>query len=130
MIDDTIIDNDEFDDDGFEDEEIDEISTDDVPSSQQRRSRRVGGGVPGKGPQRRQRSSFGRRQKVCDFCIDRNVKINYKDYQILRRYLTGHGKIRPRRQTGTCARHQRALAREVKRARHIALLPFVGGDID
>lgn len=52
--------------------------------------------------------------------------INYKLVEVLRRYVTDEGKIRPRRQTGVCAKHQRALAREVKRARHIALLPFAG----
>lgn len=75
----------------------------------------------------RRRSSFRRyrgRPKVCDFCVDKDYKINYKDYEKLRRYLTEHGKIRPRRQTGVCAKHQRTLAREIKRARHLALLPF------
>jgi small subunit ribosomal protein S18 len=66
------------------------------------------------------------RRRVCQFCTDRSVKINYKNYELLRRYLTDAGKIRPRRQTGTCARHQRQLAREIKKARHLALLPFTG----
>jgi small subunit ribosomal protein S18 len=52
--------------------------------------------------------------------------MDYKDTDLLKRYITEGGKIRPRRQTGTCARHQRVLAREIKRARHIALLPFSG----
>jgi small subunit ribosomal protein S18 len=51
--------------------------------------------------------------------------IDYKQQDVLRRYVTEHGRIRPRRQTGTCAKHQRGLARAVKQARHIALLPFV-----
>lgn len=51
--------------------------------------------------------------------------IDYKDSDMLRRYITEHGRIRPRRQTGTCARHQRRLARAIKRARHLAMLPFV-----
>jgi small subunit ribosomal protein S18 len=51
--------------------------------------------------------------------------VDYKDTDTLRRYITEHGRIRPRRQTGTCARHQRSLARAIKRARHLALLPFV-----
>jgi len=68
------------------------------------------------------------RPKICQFCADKNVTIDYKQVDILRRYVTEEGKIRPRRQTGTCARHQRELAREIKRARHLALLPFVGED--
>ena len=57
------------------------------------------------------------------------AKIDYKDHDMLRRYLTDRAKIRPRRQTGTCAKHQRALARAIKRARHLALLPFTGEHI-
>jgi small subunit ribosomal protein S18 len=64
------------------------------------------------------------RPKFCQFCADKSIKINYKDVEMLKRMVTEDGKIRPRRQTGTCALHQRALAREIKRARHIALLPF------
>lgn len=65
------------------------------------------------------------RPKICAFCTDKNLKINYKQGDMLRRYVTEEGKIRPRRQTGTCAKHQRELAVAVKRARQIALLPFV-----
>ena len=66
------------------------------------------------------------RPRVCQFCTDKSVKIDYKQAELLRRFLTDEGKIRPRRQTGTCAKHQRELARAIKRARHIALLPFTG----
>ena len=66
------------------------------------------------------------RPKLCQFCADKNISIDYKQIDMLRRFVTEEGKIRPRRQTGTCARHQRELARAVKRARHIALLPFTG----
>jgi small subunit ribosomal protein S18 len=52
--------------------------------------------------------------------------IDYKQAEVLRRFITEDGKIRPRRQTGTCAKHQRELARAIKRARHLALLPFTG----
>lgn len=72
------------------------------------------------------RRRFTGRAKVCTFCVDKNSRIDYKDYDTLRRYITDRAKIRPRRQTGTCAKHQRALARAIKRARHLALLPFVG----
>jgi small subunit ribosomal protein S18 len=65
------------------------------------------------------------RPKICQFCADKNITIDYKQIDILRRFVTEEGKIRPRRQTGTCARHQRELAGAVKRARHLALLPYV-----
>lgn len=65
-----------------------------------------------------------RRAKICTFCVEDVTEIDYKEADTLRRFLTERGKIRPRRQTGTCAKHQRALARAVKRARHLALLPF------
>jgi small subunit ribosomal protein S18 len=70
-----------------------------------------------------------RRSKICNFCLDKIVEVPYKDGDLLRRYLTDRGKIRPRRQTGTCAKHQRSLARAVKRARHLALLPFTAEHI-
>lgn len=66
------------------------------------------------------------RPRVCQFCTDRNVVIDFKQVDMLRRYITEDGKIRPRRQTGTCAKHQRALARAIKRARHLAMLPYTG----
>ena len=65
------------------------------------------------------------RPKICQFCADKNIVIDYKQIDILRRFVTEEGKIRPRRQTGTCARHQRELAGAIKRARHLALLPYV-----
>jgi small subunit ribosomal protein S18 len=64
------------------------------------------------------------RPKICQFCADKNSLIDYKQVDMLRRFVTEDGKIRPRRQTGTCARHQRELARAIKRARHLALLPY------
>ena len=66
------------------------------------------------------------RDRQCRFCTNPNLKIDYKDIETLSRFISDHGKIRSRRQTGTCAKHQRQLAREVKRARHLALLPFTG----
>lgn len=66
------------------------------------------------------------RPRVCHFCTDPSIQIDYKQAEALRRFITEEGKIRPRRQTGTCAKHQRQLARAIKRARHIALLPFTG----
>ena len=66
------------------------------------------------------------RPRECQFCTDKGLTIDYKNTDTLRRYIMENGKIRPRRQTGTCAKHQRELARAIKRARHIALLPFTG----
>jgi len=64
------------------------------------------------------------RPKICQFCADKNTAIDYKQADFLRRFVTEDGKIRPRRQTGTCANHQRERATAIKRARHLALLPF------
>jgi small subunit ribosomal protein S18 len=69
---------------------------------------------------------FYSQPRVCQFCTDRSAKIDYKQTETLRRYVTESGKIRPRRQSGACAKHQRELARAIKRARHLALLPFTG----
>ena len=66
-----------------------------------------------------------RRKKVCAFCVDKVEHIDFKDTAKLRRYLSERGKILPRRTTGTCAMHQRQLTVAIKRARHIALLPYV-----
>ena len=68
---------------------------------------------------------FSRRRKVCPFCADKTSYIDYKDSRVLRRYITERGKIVPRRISGTCARHQRELAVGIKRARHIAFLPYL-----
>ena len=65
-----------------------------------------------------------RRRKVCSFCADKTVVIDYKEVNRLRRYLSERAKIEPRRKTGTCAAHQRELAIALKRARHVALLPY------
>lgn len=65
------------------------------------------------------------RVKVCRFCEDKALVIDYKNERVLRRFVTERGKIIPRRMTGTCARHQRVLMRAIKQARHIALMPYV-----
>ncbi len=79
-------------------------------------------------PRRRRPEGYSRkytpRRKVCNFCADKISYIDYKDLARLRRLLSDRGKIDPRRKTGTCALHQRALALAVKRARHMALLPY------
>lgn len=65
------------------------------------------------------------KKKVCQFCADKAMTIDYKDVAKLRRYTSERSKILPRRVTGTCAKHQRLLTVAIKRARHIALLPYV-----
>lgn len=66
------------------------------------------------------------KKKVCTFCVDKVENIDYKDVNKLRKFVTEKGKILPRRQTGVCAEHQRALTEAIKRARIMALLPFKG----
>lgn len=65
------------------------------------------------------------RRKICMFCVDKVEHINYKDTAKLRKYVSERGKIVPRRISGACAKHQRQLTEAIKRARHIALLPYV-----
>jgi small subunit ribosomal protein S18 len=77
----------------------------------------------------RRRGRFIPRRKVCAFCVDHIDFIDYKDPSRLRRYVSERGKIEPRRKTGTCARHQRTLTQAIKRARHVALLPFTAAHI-
>ncbi|MBQ1326750.1 MAG: 30S ribosomal protein S18 [Eubacterium sp.] len=71
------------------------------------------------------RRPMRRRRKVCVFCSDKNQGIDYKDVNLLRKYISERGKILPRRITGNCAKHQRELTVAVKRARQIALIPYV-----
>ena len=71
------------------------------------------------------RGTGRKRKKVCQFCVDKCEHIDYKDTAKLRRYVTERGKIVPRRISGNCAKHQRQLTTAIKRARIIALLPFV-----
>jgi len=66
------------------------------------------------------------RRKICRFCADASITIDYKNSKTLKYFITERGKIIPRRISGTCAKHQRLLTREIKRARTIAMLPFVG----
>ena len=65
------------------------------------------------------------KKKVCMFCADKNLVIDYKDADKLKRFVSEKGKILPRRVTGLCAKHQREITVAIKRARHIALLPYI-----
>lgn len=76
---------------------------------------RGGGGFGGKRP----------RRKICAFCVDKVEYIDYKDASKLKRYVSERAKIVPRRVTGTCAKHQRKLTLAIKKARHIAIMPYV-----
>ncbi|KPK21846.1 MAG: 30S ribosomal protein S18 [Dehalococcoidia bacterium SM23_28_1] len=78
---------------------------------------------------RRPRGRYGRRRKVCMFCVEHVTAIDYKDVGRLRRFLSDRGRIEPRRKLGTCAKHQRALSQALKRARHLALLPYTAEHI-
>ena len=71
------------------------------------------------------RRPMHRRKKVCVFCGKENNEIDYKDVAKLKKYVSERGKILPRRITGNCAKHQRALTVAIKRARHLALMPYV-----
>lgn len=73
----------------------------------------------------RPRGGRGGRRKVCSFCVDKVEHIDYKDVPRLRKYINDRAKIIPRRVTGTCAHHQRQLTVAIKRARQVALIPFV-----
>jgi small subunit ribosomal protein S18 len=81
---------------------------------------------PGHKPTRKRKRRVYHRRKVCRFCADSSIIIDYKDSKTLKYFITERGKIIPRRITGTCATHQRSLTLAIKRARSIALLPFVG----
>jgi small subunit ribosomal protein S18 len=90
-------------------------------------------GAPGPRPERPRRRGGGGgrvgRRRVCACCVDRIKFIDYKEPARLRRYISDRGKIEPRRKTGTCAGHQRMLTMALKRARHMALLPFTAEHI-
>ena len=73
----------------------------------------------------RRRGNGMRRKKVCQFCADKAETIDYKDVDKRKKYVTERGKILPKRITGTCAMHQREVTKAVKRARIVALLPYV-----
>jgi small subunit ribosomal protein S18 len=75
------------------------------------------------------RPKYVSKPKVCLFCVQKKDHIDYKDASLLRRYISDRGKIEPRRRNGNCAKHQRALAQAIKRARHLALLPYTSAHV-
>jgi len=81
-------------------------------------------GGPDRGGPRGPRRYGGGRRKVCRFCADHLEGLDYKDISRLRMYISERGKIEPRRKTGTCMKHQRLVATAIKRARHLALIPY------
>jgi small subunit ribosomal protein S18 len=80
---------------------------------------------PADKPSAAPRRAFARRRKVCKFCQEKIEYIDYKDPKLLLPFVPERGKIQPRRISGTCASHQRKLARAIKRARQLALIPYV-----
>ncbi|MBI4267228.1 MAG: 30S ribosomal protein S18 [Chloroflexi bacterium] len=76
-------------------------------------------------PARLGRPRYVPSRKVCSFCASKTNELDYKDTEKLHNFVSERGKISPRRRTGTCAKHQRIVARAVKRARHLALLPYI-----
>ncbi len=96
------------------------MTTTAAPPAQGRPAPR-GGPRPGGRP----RGRYAPRRRVCAFCVEHVKTIDYKDVDRLRRYLSDRAKIEPTRRSGVCAKHQRALTTAIKRARHLALLPFV-----
>lgn len=126
-------DNDDLEDDDEIEEEPEEEPTR-APAQAAPPPRPYRGAPQDRGPRRQDRPDRGGqgrfrrpRRKVCSFCVDKVTHINYKEVDTLRRFVDNHGKIIPRRKTGTCAKHQRRLALAVKQARHLALLPFAAG---
>ena len=83
------------------------------------------GGGKGAGGERGARRGFFRRRRVCKFCAEKIDYVNYKDVKLLAPFIPERGKIQPRRISGTCATHQRALQTAIKRARQLALIPYV-----
>ncbi len=84
---------------------------------------------PNRPSEGRSRSRYVTRRKFCSFCAEKVESIDYKEPAKLRGYISDRGKIVPRHRTGTCAKHQRALTVAIKRARHLALLPYVSAHV-
>jgi len=94
------------------------------PAEGERGRRFAGGGARGAGGEERPRYSGGRRRRVCIMCADKIKVVDYKNVNFLRRFVSDRARIETRRKSSACAKHQRALARAIKRARHLALIPY------
>ncbi|MDH3974892.1 MAG: 30S ribosomal protein S18 [Deltaproteobacteria bacterium] len=99
-------------------------SQDSRPAGRPAGGRPAGGRPAGGRPQQGGRRRFYARRKFCRFCANKDIKIDYRDSDLLRNFITERGKIVPRRISGTCAPHQRKLAEAIKRARNLALIPL------
>ncbi len=104
-------------------------ATGSAPAPHQHRERKFGDRGRPRGDREDGEGGYGKqarfKRKSCRFCANKNLAIDYKDADLLNKFITDRGKILPRRITGNCARHQRLVARQIKRARIIAILPFV-----
>ncbi|MCL0099794.1 30S ribosomal protein S18 [Dehalococcoidia bacterium] len=88
-------------------------------------SQRTGGGSGGgPGGARRGRPRYFPRRKVCGFCVDHITHIDYKNLNVIRRFVSEQSKIESRRKSGVCSKHQRSLSTAIKRARHLGMVPF------
>ena len=103
-------------------ERFEETNTEDWETEEETQSTRASARSRRRPSQRGTRRP--RRPRQCAFCVSKVSGVDYKQVNLLLPYVMERGKIRPRRQTGLCAKHQRRLARAIKRARHLALLPF------
>jgi len=92
-----------------------------------KRPRRGEGGGEGEGPAGRKAYH---RKRVCRYCAEPDISIDYKDAKALRPFITERGKILPRRMSGACAKHQREIATAIKRARNLAIIPFTAVSMD
>ncbi|HEU4759196.1 MAG TPA: 30S ribosomal protein S18 [Dehalococcoidia bacterium] len=86
-------------------------------------------GEASQGEERPRRRGRGGRRRACLMCVEKMPRVDYKDVNLLRRFISERARIDTRRKTSCCAKHQRALARAIKRARHLALLPYTPGHI-
>ena len=114
--------------------DIDEITVDARPPGDFERPRRPSfdAGSPGRGAvgdDDRARRGGGRRRRVCIMCADKIKVVDYKNASFLRRFVSDRGRIDTRRRTSACAKHQRAISRAIKRARHLALIPYTAEHI-
>lgn len=104
-------------------EEREEANTENENTEESGRAARSQGRTRRRPPRRG--SGRRRRPRQCAFCVSKVSDVDYKQVDLLRPYVMDRGKIRPRRQTGLCAKHQRRVAQAIKRARHLALVPFI-----